>query len=621
MPLLRRVLDALRPQAQVRFDHRGPPGHARFHFERGKAMKAPIRIVPVETDVLVVGGGLAGCMAAIKAAEHDVRVTIADKANTEASGCAGTGIDHSWAYVPPVHEPLGYTFEDLIQDHMQGPSGGFVRKDLLHLVAANNYGRMLDIEKFGVKMRYADSALPGGWRLVPQFHSVPTSINFDGRYIKLRLTRQARKRGVEIHNRVMITDLLSSGGEIAGAVGVGVRDGHIYLFRAKAVVLSTGRSNRMTRSASGPRHNLRVPAENTGDGKAMALRAGVGVINMELLTGLWFNIGGNEINLGSPRNTTYPAGSITGSRGEVFVPRTQFFDWSRMGKEKIDAKEVRRRWLESRASTFQDYFSLRKQGKGPFFLDLTGGTEEEIRYIEWSISHEAKGYWWLHYLADQENFDFRKDKLEYLPNTRELSIAQAGGVVVDGNLETDLKGLYAAGDEVGGLPFSSSPGAFSMGWHAGDLAAQRAEKRHFPADMNTEPLEALKQLCSSMLQRKIGYHWTQLELAVQDVVDYCCGDERSQNLLERGLQRLDQLRSETPLKADNAHELGRCLEVKSIIENAEMVLRASLERKESRRQPSRFFRADYPEQDDENYFCFLSQKLVDGKARFSRIPV
>lgn len=584
-------------------------------------MNSQLQIIPIETDVLVIGGGLAGCMAAIKAAEHRVKVIIAEKANTENSGCAGTGIDHSWAYVPPVHEALGYTFEDLIEDHVRGSAGGLVNKDLLHLVASQNYYRMLDIEKFGIKMRYADSTIPGKFRIVPQFHSVPTSINFDGRYLKLRLTRQARKRGVEIFNRVMITDLLSFDGEIAGALGVGVRDGNIYLFRAKAVVLSTGRSNRMTRSMSGPRHNLRVPAEDTGDGKAMALRAGVGVINMELLTGLWFSIGGNEINLGSPRNTTQPAGSITGPGGEVFVPRTQFWDWSTLGKEKINAAEVRRQWMQSRASAFQDYFSLRKQGKGPFFLDLTSGTEEEIQYIEWSISHEGKGYWWLDYLADQEKFDFRKDKLEYLPNTRELSIAQAAGVVVDNNLETDVKGLFAAGDEVGGLPFSSSPGAFSMGWHAGDLAAQRAKKQDSRLPVDNGPVESLKQKCSNMLDTKIGFHWTQLELAIQNIVDYYCGDERSENYLKRGLTRLEQLQAETPLKAENAHELGRCLEVGSIIENAEMVMHASLERKESRRQPSRFIRADYPEQDDANFFCFLSQKRIHGTVQFSKIPV
>jgi succinate dehydrogenase/fumarate reductase flavoprotein subunit len=139
--------------------------------------------------------------------------------------------------------------------------------------------------------------------------------------------------------------------------------------------------------------------------------------------------------------------------------------------------------------------------------------------------------------------------------------------------------------------------------------------------VDDEPLEAMQQLCSCMLNRKLGYHWTQLELAVQDIVDYYCGDERSENYLKRGLERLDQLRSETPLKAENAHELGRCLEVRSIIENAEMVMRASLERKESRLRPSPFVRADYPEQDDTNYLCFLNQKLVNGEVRFSKIPV
>jgi succinate dehydrogenase/fumarate reductase flavoprotein subunit len=582
-------------------------------------MTPRIQVISIETDVLVIGGGLAGCMAAIKAAEHGIKVVIAEKANTENSGCAGTGIDHSWAYIPPVHGPLGYSLEDMMEDHVRGICNGMVNQDLLYMAISQNYERMLDLEKFGINIRYEDSCLPGKFRVVTQFHSVPTSFNFDGRYLKLQLTREAKRRGVKIYNRVMMTDLLSRDGEVTGAVGIGVRDGNIYSFKAKSVVLSTGRSNRMTRSASGPSYNLRVPAEDTGDGKAMALRAGVGVINMELLTGLWFNIGGNEINLGSPRNTTQPAGSIVGPNGEGFVPRTQFYNWSKLGKEKIDAAAVRRQWLQSRQPP-PDYFSLRRQGKGPFFLDLTSGTEEEIQYIEWSIGNEGKGYWWLNYVKEQEHFDFRRDRLEYLPNTRELSIAQAAGLVADKNLETELKGLFAAGDEVGGVPFSSSPGAFTMGWHAGDQSALRAKEKSAMPETGGKEVEHLKNLCSEMLGRKHGIHWTDLELAVQQIVDYYCGDERSESYLVRGLERLDQLRSETLLKADNAHELGRCLEVRSIIENAEMVMRASIERRESRRQPSRFTRVEYPETDDENFLCFLSQKLVEGKVVFSKIP-
>ena len=118
-------------------------------------------IVPVETDVLVIGGGLAGCMAAIKAAESGVKVTIAEKANTLSSGCAGTGIDHVWGYIPAVHEPMGWTIEDLMEDHTQIIARGLIDKELLYLVASEAYDRVLDLEKFGVNFRYKDSKWPG----------------------------------------------------------------------------------------------------------------------------------------------------------------------------------------------------------------------------------------------------------------------------------------------------------------------------------------------------------------------------------------------------------------------------------------------------------------------------
>jgi succinate dehydrogenase/fumarate reductase flavoprotein subunit len=147
----------------------------------------------------------------------------------------------------------------------------------------------------------------------------------------------------------------------------------------------------------------------------------------------------------------------------------------------------------------------------------------------------------------------------------------------------------------------------------------RAKDKPFLPEACGKAVESLKHLCASMLERKHGIHWTQLELAVQQIVDFYCGDERCESYLARGLERLDQLRAETALKAENPHELGRCLEVRSIIENAEMVMRASMERKESRRVPSRFMRVEYPDQDDRNYLCFLSQKRVDGKVVFSKI--
>jgi len=579
-------------------------------------------VIPIETDVLIIGGGLAGCMAGIKAAESDVSVTIVEKADTRASGCAGTGVDHMWAYIPPVHEKMGYSIEDLVESHIKGIARGFIDPELLHFIAREAYNRVLDLEKFGLNFRFEDSKLPGKFRVVTQFHSLPSTLNFDGRDIKIRQTREARKRGVNIINRVTMIDLLSSpDGHISGALGVGTRDGKIYFFKAKAVVTSTGRVNRISRSQTGVWGNTRLPAYETGDGRAMAFRAGLPVINMEFLSPSNFAIGNFELNLGAPRNTTQPAGSVVAGDGEVLVPRTRFYDPDKLGREKVDAAEVLRDQLETRPRTHRDYFALYNKGNGPFYLDLTGGTEEEIKYIEWSISHEGKGSYFLDYLKNQEHFDFSKDKLEYLPNSREMAGTASSGLVVNKDLETDIKGLFAAGDEVGGLPWVCAPGAVTMGWHAGEMAAREAMNQKSFIDIDENKLDAFKELCGNMVENKDGLHWREVELAVQNIVDHYAGNVRAEKMLLRAIDRLKDIKENVTFRAENPHELGRCLEVMSVMENAEMVLRGSLERKESRRMPFGFFRADYPESNDEDYFLFLAQRLKGKEVEFSKIKI
>jgi succinate dehydrogenase/fumarate reductase flavoprotein subunit len=581
---------------------------------------ARTEVVPVETDVLVIGGGLAGCMAAIKAAESGVHVTIAEKANTLSSGCAGTGIDHVWGYYAPLHEAMGWAIEDLIEDHTQIIARGLINKELLYLVASESYNRVLDLEKFGVNFRYKDSEAPGKFRIVTQFHSVPTTFNFDGVDVKIKLTKEARKRGVTIINRVMAVDLLATDGRIAGALGVDTRNGKIYLFNAKSVVVSTGRVNRLSRTVTGVWGNHRVPVNETGDGRAMALRAGVPIINMEFYTPPGYSIGNFELNLGSPRNTVQPAGSVVGPKGEAIIPRTYFTDWAKLRKTRVAPTESRRKFAEERVSP-QLWRQLHDKGEGPFYLDLTGGTEEEIRYAEWSISNEGKGSFFLDYLKKQEAFDFRRDKLEWLPNSRELAGTAASGLLVNKNLETQVKGLFAAGDDVGGVPWMCSPGAFTMGWRAGEMAAKAAQKRKSFLPVSDEKLASLKQLCSQALRNSQGVHWQEAELALQNIMDYYAGDVRSELMLRRGVERLRELKKRISFRAANPHELGRCLEVNSIMENAEMIVRASLERKESRRAPYGFHRADYPEQDDKNWLAFLAQKLDGKKFTFSKVPV
>jgi succinate dehydrogenase/fumarate reductase flavoprotein subunit len=124
-----------------------------------------------------------------------------------------------------------------------------------------------------------------------------------------------------------------------------------------------------------------------------------------------------------------------------------------------------------------------------------------------------------------------------------------------------------------------------------------------------------------MLDNREGLHWREVEMAVQNVLDYYAGDARAEKTLQRGKARLERIKKDADFKAANPHELMRCLEVKSIIDNAEMVLAASLERKESRRAPFGFYRADFPEQDNNNWLAFLSLKKKEGQIEFSRIPI
>ncbi len=96
---------------------------------------------------------------------------------------------------------------------------------------------------------------------------------------------------------------------------------------------------------------------------------------------------------------------------------------------------------------------------------------------------------------------------------------------------------------------------------------------------------------------------------------------RAAGTLRRGIERLNDIRKNASFRADNPHELMRCLEVQSLMDNADMVMAASLERQESRRAPFGFIRADFPDQDDKDWLAFLALRRSDSGFEFSRIPV
>jgi succinate dehydrogenase/fumarate reductase flavoprotein subunit len=357
----------------------------------------------------------------------------------------------------------------------------------------------------------------------------------------------------------------------------------------------------------------------------MATRAGISTINAEFLSNRLLVPSANySPNYGDPKNTVQPAARIIDGEGNVLVSRDYFYDWEELGNKPLDVAENRRKWMEDFRKWHIEKRNLSKRianGEGPFYLDMAEATDEEKDYIRWSISNEAKGTQFLRYFEDEEGLDLRENAQEYAGwGDRELAGYSGKGIWVDSNTETEIRNLFAGGDEIGGVPFQSAPGALAIGWYAGDMAAGRAWEEKVLLPASDDVVKVRRQLCHDILTRKKGFYWKEVELYVQHVIDFYCGSVRGEGLLKRGLERLEYARQHGAFRAENPHELARALEVMSIIDNAELVFRSSIERKESR--PSHgFLRSDYLEQNDKQFFAFLAIKKENGRFIINKKPV
>lgn len=535
------------------------------------------RQVRLDADVLVLGGGLAGCMAAIRAAEMGLDTLVLEKANVERSGCAATGLDHYWTLPPDK----GVSVEDFIRQYAKNVEY-LVDQEVLRTIVTESFQRARDLEAFGIQMRVLDGEYR--WVSEPFIFPYNFSIHYAGRDIKAKLAQEARRRGARVLNRVMATRLLTEGNRVVGATGVGVRDGTFYTVRSKATVLATGGATRLYRTPSGRAFSTFACPSDTGDGFAAAFHAGAELTNMEFSEG---TAAPKSFRPGSIGNFTGVGGKLVNVKGEPFS-RTHL------------------RFLFA-----ANFMREVQNGNGPLFVDTSFIRKEDWRWVEMGLGNEVPMF--LKYL--KEAGVIGGDKKVAVEITEYDLRDGRSGVVIDKDGRASLEGLYAAGDVMGGVAEAGGPGAITMGWKAGETAAGFARDVGFG---NIDEAQVSNELArvEAPLRRDEGLTWPEAQAVLQQIMTEQVGPVRAESSLRWALKKIEELSAEAErsMRAADYHEWYRCLEVFNLLDVARMCVVASLSRRESRHLPY-FQRQEFPERNDAEWLRFvIVRKGQDGKS-------
>ncbi|MDR1605048.1 MAG: FAD-binding protein [Gracilibacteraceae bacterium] len=563
-------------------------------------------------DVLIIGGGIAGLAAAIRAREHGAEVIVLEKSHAERSGNAGSGIDHIQSYVPGIHEKVGYHPEDMIEeDYGWGGNPGLKRKDLIELFVRNSGQDVIELASYGLKFHFEDGLFlfPGGLRLIAQFHYLPTSYHFEGRDIKRALTNRALELGANIINRSHVRQLLKNGEAVTGAVALGVREAVITVVNAKTTILATsGRASRLTASVTGSDSFewYSAPSAANGSGKTLAARAGAEVVNLEFSSlASSYNLLNYSFSVGLPSGSWWPAGRVIDEDGNVIVERNQGVAF-----DDPDYRDKYRQRVEHYSEQRNRIAPLLEQGKTLYF-DLAEATDEELNYIWWCLGHEGKTGVLKHHL-EKRGVDLRKAKFPLRPGPRREAVP-SGVWVRDATTETSVANLYATGNE---LILGGGGTALVTGYATGIAAAERAKQLGAPADVSAPFVAALRREAESILGQKDGDGWQNGERALQTLLDNYLGKPYNDRVLTQLAQLVARLRGDLRLGAGNLHELNRALEVLDLYDLAELVVAAARERKSSL---GPFIRTDedrYPREKDGVSVGVYRQ---DGEIRTTRL--
>lgn len=544
----------------------------------------------IDTDVLIIGGGTAGCFAGITLGKKkDLDVLIVEKANIVRSGCLAAGVNAINAYITKGRVPQDYV------DYCKNDADGIVREDLLLSMSErlNHVTKVMeDLGLVILKDENGDYVARGN-----------RNIKINGENIKPILADAVKKQdNVTVINHLNITDFIVENNEIKGAYGFDVNDAVFYEINAKAVIVATGGAAGLYRpnNPGFSRHKMWYPPFNTGAGYAMGINAGAEMTTFEM----------RFIALRC-KDTIAPTGTI--AQG---VPAKQLNSNGEVYENKYGLTTSQRLY---------GTVTENREGRGPCYLGTKGISKEQEEdlykaYLNMAPSQTLK---WLEAAGgpSEENVEIEGTE-PYIVGGH-----TASGYWVDNNRETTIHGLFAAGDVAGGCPQKYVTGALAEGEIAAQAIAERLEGSGKGFVVNevadselSENAFAKKHEYENFLNNKQGLvDIEQTEEAMQKIMDqYAGGISTDYQYNEARLELADEKikfleKSIDNLAAQDADDLLRIYEIRERLTVCRSLI-AHLKARKETRWHSFAENMDYPAKSDD-WLKYVNSRKENGEIK------
>lgn len=538
-------------------------------------------------DILIIGGGTAGPMAALKAKQKNPQldVLLVDKATVRRGGSICRGMDAFNNVTIPGHA----TAQEYVES-IQLMSEGIVDPNLSRIIAEKSFAILRELEDLGVA---TFPRQPDGDYMVQQFHPRGAFLAEMRGDIKPAMEKLVRQAGVRILNRTMATRLLTEDGRAVGATLLNVRTGHFQVCRAKSIILCTGGQGRFALPDTGYLFGTFDCPYNAGEGHAMIYHAGGQLTNME-----YNDVSPMLKDYEGPGHSTFIryGGHLVNSLGERFMTKyaPEMLERAPSGiREQAMRTEIR-------------------EGRGPIYYDLRHLPPETVQIIKDGIFAAERP-------TEKEFFELRgvdigSDLIELTLSGPNMCGGHGPtGAIVDANAETTVKNLYAAGDIA-----STGWGFVGAAWVFGMIAAETAAERNASLSLGLVDEQAVQTEYQRLLaptQREDGFDPKDMEYKVRRIIKPHLTSPKSQARLESALRQISGFRADMDkVRVTDSHDLMKFVEVGAIIDTLEMAVRASLTRKESRWGYGHN-RIDYPVKDPvwDKKYVIVAQDPASGQ--------